>query len=61
MVVPVLGFLALVAPLQALQSEAWLHAAQACVLAGAFVYLAAANRLLDEHFDTLARKDCAHA
>jgi hypothetical protein len=38
----VFGFLALVAPLQALQSEAWLHAAQACVLAGAFVYLAAA-------------------
>jgi hypothetical protein len=37
----VFGFFALVAPLQALQSEAWLHATQACVLAGAFGYLAA--------------------
>jgi hypothetical protein len=37
----VFGLLALVTPLQALQSEAWLHAAQACVLAGAFGYLVA--------------------
>jgi hypothetical protein len=37
----VFGFLALVTPLQALQSEAWLHAAQACVLAGVFGYLVA--------------------
>ena len=35
------GFLALVTPLQALQSESWLHAAQACVLAVAFGYLVA--------------------
>jgi hypothetical protein len=37
----VFGFLALVTPLQALQSEAWLHAAHACVLGGAFGYLLA--------------------
>lgn len=38
----VFGFLALTVPLQALPSEVWLNAAQACVLAGAFGYLVAA-------------------
>jgi hypothetical protein len=37
----VFGFLALITPLQAMRSEAWLHAAQVCVLVGAFGYLAA--------------------
>jgi hypothetical protein len=38
----VFGFLALTVPLQALPSEVWLKAAQACVLAGAFAYLVVA-------------------
>jgi hypothetical protein len=37
----VFGFLALVTPLQAIRSEAWLHAAQTCALAGAFGYFVA--------------------
>jgi hypothetical protein len=37
----VFGFLALITPLQALRSEAWLQAAQLCVLASAFGYLVA--------------------
>jgi hypothetical protein len=37
----VFGLLALTTPLQALRSEAWLHAAQACVLVWAFGYLVA--------------------